>query len=516
MLTKKKVYLLLGILLVLILPLSSGVLSKENVVHAQTEIPTLYVDINFEWVNGWNWPFGDEITLTIMEPGNPNPVYGPKTKQVGWHDSVEDATYVRFDLWEDGFNVEPGHEITLKDEQTEITKNHTALYIEITKVDVTNDTVEGFAAPLSELTIQAHDPCWVNKSVMTDDNGYWFANFADLAYPEEVCNLSIVEFVSAEQQGLEEGTSTGFFWEPPYLEVDSYYDSVTGLGWLPGTDVTLTIDGPDINGTKNYTATKTVGEDIDVNTDVGFDLRGDFYIQPGHIVTLSDGGVSIVYEVENLEVTQVDPTSKIVQGLANPYDEVLVILGDPWNEKVVYADDDGKWEASFDDLAPGTWGFARIPVEYGNNTTYSWASPMPTTYNINPWWSEETVRTVDDVNFYVQWGACTVGLIKSYQNAAHIDITINGEPLFPTGEDAQYWSPPEPTELDGCIASDGKNASTSYWSYPFDPLEPGIYKVHFHYWLDRQVTYGTDWDGDGKIDKFEGTIVENTVTIVVK
>jgi hypothetical protein len=498
MFTKRKVRLVVGVLLVLILSLSGGVFSGDNVVHAQTESPTLYVDINFEWVDGWYWPLGDEVTLTIMEPGNSVPLF-MSTKTVGMHD-WDDATYVRFDLWEEGFNVEPRHEITLRDEQTGIMKSHTALYIEMTKVDVTKDTVEGYAAPWSELTLQAHAPCWKNKTVIANGDGYWLADFADSEYPDEICDLSAVDFVSAEQQGSEEGTSTGFYWEPPYLSVDIYYDTVFGWSWLPGTEVTLTIDGPDIRGMENFSLTKTVGVDTEFTPDtVQFDFRGDFYVQPGHTVTLSDGGVSVVYEVEYIEVTNVNPESKIIQGLADPFDEVLVTLGDPWTEKVISVDGNSTWETSFDDLVPGTWGMARTPAEYGNNTSYSWVYPMPTTYNINPWWSEETVRTDDDVILYVRNGACTRGLVESFQRAAHIDVSINGEPLFPQGDEIQYWGLIESMDIDGCKAArHGKNASMSYWQYQLSPLEPGIYDVYVHYWLDHPVIDGGDWDGDGK------------------
>jgi hypothetical protein len=478
--------------------------------------PTLYAEINFEWVDGWNWPLDSWVTLTIKESEGDEPIY-EATSQVGMHE-WDDATYVRFDLWEGGFNLEPGHIVTLTDGAT--TKTHTALKIGITQVNVTDNTVTGFAERDTTLSINAHTPCWETVDVIADGDdyieegfAYWQADF------DGICELSTVEFVHAEQQGFEEeGVSTGFFWEPPYLGVNIFYDTVSGWSWLPGTEVTLTIDGPDINGTENYTLTKTVGVDTDSTPDtILFDFRGEFYVQPGHIVTLSDGGISIVYEVEYLEVTQVDPDSNIVQGLAEPYDEVLVILGEPWTTKVVFADDEGKWEAGFEDIVPETWGMAQIPTGYENRTITSWKSPTPTTYNINPWWSEVTVRTEDEVSLNVGWGACTPGLVKAFQKDAHIDVTINGEPLYPVGDEALYWGAIGPIELEGCKAApNGNQASTSSWQYTLSPLEPGIYEVYVHYWLDHPIVDGGDWDGDGKMDKIEGTLIENTITIIVK
>ena len=477
--------------------------------------PTLYAEINFEWVDGWNWPLDNWVTLTIQESEEGEPIY-EATNQVGLQDG-DNQTYVRFDFWEEGFNLEPGHVVTLTDGIT--IKTHTVLNIGITQVNVTDNTVTGFAQRGTDLVVSAHDPCWTNVTVTADGDdytedeyAYWFADF------DGICPLDSVEFVNAEQQGPDEGTSTGFYWEPPNVEVNILYDYVVGRSWLPGTDVTLTIDGPDIRGTENFTITNTVGADPESSPDtVQFDFRGDFYVQPGHVVILSDGGVSIVYEVEYFEVTKVDFDNNMVEGLAAPYDELLVTFGDTWTEEVVHADQTGKWSMYHEDLASENWGMVRTPADYGNNTSSGWDGPIPTTYNIKPWWSDVTVRAVDEVNLNLGWGACTPGLVKTFQQAAHIDITINGEPLYPEGDDGLYWGTIEPLELDGCKAApNDEQGSVSRWGYTLSPLEPGIYEVYVHYWLAHPIVDGGDWDGDGKIDKFEGTFVENTVLIVVK
>jgi len=239
MLAKNRIVRLIGVLLIVIFPLSGSVFSNEA--HAQGEIPTLYAEISFDWVDGWNWPLGNWVTLTIHDMEGGTLIYGPVTRQVGMHES-DDATYVRFDIWEDQFDLQPGHFVTLTDGTT--TKSHTALNIGITNVDLDAWSVEGFAPSLASLTVTAHDPCWetvpVNADMMTEE---WVATFT--------CDLNTVEFIHAEMQGSEEdGVSTGFFWSPPpppAVQVEINHDWVIGWNWPVDHLITLTINGEEID-----------------------------------------------------------------------------------------------------------------------------------------------------------------------------------------------------------------------------------------------------------------------------
>ena len=138
-------------------------------------------------------------------------------------------------------------------------------------------------------------------------------------------------------------------------------------------------------------------------------------------------------------------------------------------------------------------------------------------YDISFWEDTVTVYNYDKIVLRAGWAACTPSLVKKLQKVSHIDITINGQPLYPEGDEALYWNPIEPIELEGCkIAPKGNKASVSEWRYSLGSLSPGIYEVYVHWWLDHAVKDGLDRDGDGKKDKYEGTLVENTITIVVK
>jgi hypothetical protein len=157
-------------------------------------------------------------------------------------------------------------------------------------------------------------------------------------------------------------------------------------------------------------------------------------------------------------------------------------------------------------------------AQYSDDGSYtSYFVGDPYVYEVGFWRDELTAHTYDEIVLQAGWGACTQGLVKAFQQAAHIDITINGEPLYPAGDEALYWGATELMELEGCKAApSGDQASVAKWRYPLGSLEPGIYEVYVHYWLDHPIIDGGDWDGDGKMDKIEGTLVENTITIVVK
>ena len=97
---------------------------------------------------------------------------------------------------------------------------------------------------------------------------------------------------------------------------------------------------------------------------------------------------TITYVVELLEVTEIDPESDIVQGIAAPGEWLAVIVtGEQWAYRSVFADESGFWTADFSipgddpyiggdesllDIIPGTVGFASVNDEYMNTTIYHW------------------------------------------------------------------------------------------------------------------------------------------------
>jgi len=117
------------------------------------------------------------------------------------------------------------------------------------------------------------------------------------------------------------------------------------------------------------------------------------------------------------------------------------------------------------------------------------------------------------------WGTCTPGFVKAYLSAVHTEVTINGVLVSTADGKDQYWDKitraPDTYWVKSCIVGNQKTSSVVQWNYPLGTLNPGEYEINFYYWLDHPIVDGADYDGDGKMDKFEGILNDRTFTIIV-
>lgn len=159
------------------------------------------------------------------------------------------------------------------------------------------------------------------------------------------------------------------------LKVDVDHEFVGGYTWPLGAEVTLTIDDPTTLESPDYSDTGTVvkQEWYPGETKVHFQLGGLFEVQPGHIVTLTDGMRTKEHIVTNLSITSVDLNSDTVSGTADPYDEIEVWTNDPRCNVFVTADGNGNWIADFGnydvDIELGTDGSA---IESDGDRDQTW------------------------------------------------------------------------------------------------------------------------------------------------
>lgn len=140
--------------------------------------------------------------------------------------------------------------------------------------------------------------------------------------------------------------------------------------WTPGATITLTItDG----GVEVYSDQQTADDYGNFN----FNFGGAFDLQPGQVVTVSDGTITKTHTVMNLSVDSVDMTAETIFGRAEAGTDVEVwVHGDGGLN--VTADGSGNWSADLSSQTDLTYlsdGGSRQYDSDGDSTGVWWASP---------------------------------------------------------------------------------------------------------------------------------------------
>ncbi len=187
--------------------------------HTQVDLnppfpqPSMSVCVNCESVEGFDWPAGVPVTLTIDDPATPTQPDYSAVETVGT-DPAGSAGNVGF-VFQGAFDVQAGHLVTLDDGLTQIT--HVVQTVEVTAVDAAADTVSGTAEPGDEIRVYTnpeHGDLAVMVTAQAD--GTWLADFA-----------SVLDLVPGIAGGAEEGdpdpdvpAGTTFTW---YIPEDEGY-----------------------------------------------------------------------------------------------------------------------------------------------------------------------------------------------------------------------------------------------------------------------------------------------------
>ncbi len=333
---------------------------------------------NSAW--GMHWPANTLITLT---------------KGVSTAEATSDEGG-NIDFGNVGFEIETGDTITVSGATT--SKSLTVFLLGFTSADEDNELITGNAEPNSEVYVRACDLSnyCSEHPVTVDDFGNFTANFTgyvDIA-PGSFGNI---------QRTDTDGDSTEIFWRipNPKFSVNYVMNYVWGTEWIPGSTVTLNVEGSDV-------ASATVEDNGNLFIDTS-----SLDIQPGYTVTLSDGTTTKELLVQTLTVTTVDLDTDTVSGTADEFSEVVVDTDDGRSVVITSADGSGYWSADFTgltDIVKGSYGFARRIDDDGDWTEGFWRVPNPS-FRVNP--------ENDNV-----WG-------WEWPSDTEITLTINGNP-YPT------------------------------------------------------------------------------------
>ena len=123
-----------------------------------------------------------------------------------------------------------------------------------------------------------------------------------------------------------------------------------------------------------------------------------------------------------------------------------------------------------------------------------------------------------NIRLGAKWGACTLGLSLAFAKTANVAYVIDDQSILTSlGEASRYWSlPPVPDTSPG-ESTCKNNTDTGWWvswEYPLGTLSLGDHPAHFDFWNDRLQIDGGDYDGDGKVDRWEGTHIDFIIWVV--
>jgi len=355
--------------------------------------PMFAVRVNANWVEANEWDLGTSLTLKIDDPDNGPGVDYSDTQTVEEAPWDPSQTYAEIQF-EGVYDVQPGDVVTLTDGTT--TKTHVVTMIEITGYDLENDLVFGVADPLTDnLLIYACDNenCF-GRHVNSGSSGEWTADFGNPGTLDDEQNTYDIvggTWLDA-QQGDEDGdfTFNGLGIPNPNIRAITNEDRVDGWQWSAGATVTLTIDDPDTLLYPDFSTQGQVGfDDGSGQTYVDIGFKGDYDLKPGDIVKLTDGTDTKSVTATNVTVSNVDVSTNIVTGTAEPGSRVWSAAcqyGDCF-QRTTTADLEGNWSIDFDEDMPGQLNVDILPGgsvdgeqfdDDGDSTLFTWGIPNPT------------------------------------------------------------------------------------------------------------------------------------------
>ncbi len=344
------------------------------------------------WVNAYDWPDETTLTLTIDEDNNGSDDFNTTavTARVPWN-----PTEIRAEFNLNGFDLEPGDEVTVSDGPT--TRSMIPTNLAVTGFDAALDKITGVGDKTLEVHTCANVPgnCY-SRYVMPDGAGDWQADYLHEGPRDDEKDLVNLQpnsdgWASQTDGG---GNQTWYDWRvpSPYIKASAQDNWVQAFDWPDGSTVSLTIEDP----------TTPASPDLDdVQATVGpapwnpneymaqFDLGG-FDVQPGQEIEVSGSGTTREMTVTDLAVNAFDTDLETIDGVGETGLEVVVCANMPGYCVPRYiVPVAGAWDVDFNtpgptpdesetvDLQPGSDGWAAQRDDDGDETWYNWRVPRP-------------------------------------------------------------------------------------------------------------------------------------------
>jgi len=392
-------------------------------------LPMIEASVSGDWINVYRFNLDPTVTVKLYDPENGGLI---STFTV----TVDERGTGKMEPEEIGINLLPGMYISATGDYTGIEKMLELSDITFDILNPVTDYAEG-TAPLGSIVDVgvSLEPLYFGfEDIETDSSGVWSADFASVGFDivENMLDNQVTlddadgDITSAEykepppdddgdgifndldncpntynpEQEDQDADEVGdvcdncvFDFNPDQIDSDGngigdiceidrhiiahpQHDQIAGSDWEIGTTVDLNIsDGEGANYSDSQVAHETDVENITIN----FEFRGDWDLQPGHIITFFDGEITETHVVQSQEITSINVDTEVISGTAVPGTDVMVWFENPSNHEIVVtaSEVDGTWSADFSsiaDIAYGTWGAAaqNDNPESSSHTRYNW------------------------------------------------------------------------------------------------------------------------------------------------
>jgi len=309
-------------------------------------------------------------------------IYDPEGFLLHTTQSVIDE-WGNFDVWlEEGKDIQPGYFVTVTD--VTATKELVVTSLAIIEIDMDADTVSGTTGSYAQIRVDGgtpQDP--TSRNTTADGNGYWIVNFS---VPQDG-NPTTWDLVPGSGGVASEADydcdETSVWWGLPLpgFQVNPVLNRVCGYDWLYADTASIYIyDDDNLSDGWLWSV-----ENVDVDEWGYFDFwLGDFDIQRGHFVTVTDGITTKEHKVTTLTVDEVNIDANTVSGTAeHPNAEIRVDSSNPEepNCRHGWANEERKWTVDFNvpqagnpvwDIVLGSAGRACERDADGDETLVPW------------------------------------------------------------------------------------------------------------------------------------------------
>ncbi|HSG42328.1 MAG TPA: hypothetical protein VLA72_04155 [Anaerolineales bacterium] len=330
------------------------------------------------FVEGWNWPLGATLLLTI-DNGDGGHYSATETSIITPWDSESNSTWVWFDFSED-FTVQLSGVVTVSLlgsgmlEQTHIVQN-----LSVTIVDQMDDTVKGVA----DLGAKVHVWPYAGQEQLaiakTKGNaaGKWNADLSgiyDLA-PGECGRSEIYD---------ESGNRTAVDWCVPSTRFTVWpeWNYLEGYEWPARDEVSISVAGKE--EACSTEVTPAFPEWDPWNTFFSVNFPEGCNLEAGDLITLSSETFNLIHQIQDLAITNVDLEYDTVEDMAVFDSEQYILhtwVHDADGSYMQLPADSGDWLADFGssgfDLQPGMGGRVELVDLASNATAVDWHIPLP-------------------------------------------------------------------------------------------------------------------------------------------